>query len=103
MVWCRNGSCIGTTTAHRGFPKPQWIAPPNGNPDGKITKCPTNFPAASAMASALNDTLYLAVGSAVGVEGRSISNLRDHNNAIGDGLTYWAPNANMERDPRWDP
>ena len=53
------------------------------------------------MASALNDTLYLAVGSVVGVEGRSISNLRNHDSGIGDGLTYWAPNANMERDPRW--
>jgi len=53
------------------------------------------------MAAALNDTLYLAVGSVIGVEGRAISNLRSHNNAIGDGLTYWAPNANMERDPRW--
>jgi len=66
-----------------------------------LTKCPTSFPAASAMAAALNDTLYLAAGSVVGVEGRSISNLRNHTNNIGDGLTYWAPNANMERDPRW--
>ena len=53
------------------------------------------------MASAFNRSLYLAVGSAVGVEGRAISNLREHDNKIGDGLTYWAPNANMERDPRW--
>ena len=93
------------------------------------------------MAAALNDTLYLKVGSAVGVEGRSISNLRAHDTHIGDGLTCahleptlrahtpapatlctlpvraiqrmpscsvlhplhadWAPNANMERDPRW--
>ena len=69
--------------------------------DGSVTKCPTNFPAASAMASAFNDTLYLKAGSAVGVEGRAISNLRKHDSSIGDGLTYWAPNANMERDPRW--
>lgn len=69
--------------------------------DNGVTKCPTSFPAASAMASALNDTLYLGVGKVVGVEGRSISNLRNHDNSIGDGLTYWAPNANMERDPRW--
>jgi beta-glucosidase-like glycosyl hydrolase len=69
--------------------------------DKGVTKCPTSFPAASAMASALNDTLYLGVGKVIGVEGRSISNLRAHDSNIGDGLTYWAPNANMERDPRW--
>lgn len=90
-----------------GLPKYQWWSEGLHGPlepcvsDGDITKCPTNFPAASAMASALNDTLYLKVGSAVGVEGRSISNLRKHDSSIGDGLTYWAPNANMERDPRW--
>jgi len=92
-----------------GLPAYQWwseglhgpLEPCVKSPDGKITKCPTSFPAASAMAAAFNDTLYLAAGSAVGVEGRAISNLRDHNNHIGDGLTYWAPNANMERDPRW--
>lgn len=39
----------------------------------------------------------LAAGTVTGVEGRSIANLRPHNNHIGDGLTYWAPNANMER------
>ena len=69
--------------------------------DGALTKCPTSFPAASAMAAALNDTLYLSVGSVIGVEGRALSNLRKHDSSVGDGLTYWAPNANMERDPRW--
>merc|ERR1719235_1920237 len=90
-----------------GLPAYQWWSEGLHGPlepcvtDGGVTKCPTNFPAASAMASALNDTLFLAVGSAVGVEGRSISNVRNHDGKIGDGLTYWAPNANMERDPRW--
>eukprot|EP00316_Scyphosphaera_apsteinii_P007887 CAMPEP_0119311614 /NCGR_PEP_ID=MMETSP1333-20130426/23126_1 /TAXON_ID=418940 /ORGANISM="Scyphosphaera apsteinii, Strain RCC1455" /LENGTH=788 /DNA_ID=CAMNT_0007316041 /DNA_START=39 /DNA_END=2405 /DNA_ORIENTATION=- len=90
-----------------GLPAYQWWSEGLHGPlepcvtDGTITKCPSNFPAASAMASALNDTLYLAVGSAVGIEGRAISNLRPHDSKIGDGLTYWAPNANMERDPRW--
>lgn len=90
-----------------GLPAYQWWSEGLHGPlepcvtDGSITKCPTDFPAASAMAAALNDTLYLAVGSAVGVEGRSISNVRQHDSKIGDGLTYWAPNANMERDPRW--
>ena len=63
-----------------GLPAYQWwseglhgpLEPCVKSPDGTITKCPTDFPAASAMAAALNDTLYLAVGSAVGVEGRSV-------------------------------
>jgi beta-glucosidase-like glycosyl hydrolase len=90
-----------------GIPAYQWWSEGLHGPlepcvsDGSVTKCPTNFPAASAMAAALNDTLYLAAGSVVGVEGRAISNLRTHDSKIGDGLTYWAPNANMERDPRW--
>ena len=90
-----------------GLPAYQWWSEGLHGPlepcvsDGGVTKCPTSFPAASAMAAALNDTLYLAAGHTTGVEGRAISNLREHNNKIGDGLTYWAPNANMERDPRW--
>lgn len=90
-----------------GIPAYQWWSEGLHGPlepcvsNGGFTKCPTNFPAASAMAAALNDTLYLAVGSAVGVEGRAISNLRGHDTSIGDGLTYWTPNANMQRDPRW--
>lgn len=35
----------------------------------------------------------------VGVEVRSISNLRSHRGR--DGLTYWSPTINLERDPRW--
>lgn len=51
--------------------------------------CPTNFPSPSAMGSAFNRTLYRLVGRAIGVQGRAISNLRVHDGAIGDGLTYW--------------
>ena len=41
-----------------------------------------------------NDYLR-AVGEAVGTEGRAMSNLG------AAGLTYWAPNVNLFRDPRW--
>ena len=51
--------------------------------------CPSNFPSPSAMGSAFNRTLYSMVGRAIGIEGRAISNLRDHDREIGDGLTYW--------------
>ena len=54
--------------------------------------CPTNFPSPSAMGNAFNRTLYGLVGRAIGVEGRAISNLREHDQQIGDGLTYWFVN-----------
>jgi len=63
--------------------------------------CPTNFPSPSAMGNAFNRTLYRLVGQTIGIQGRAISNLRVHNQAIGDGLTYWSPTINMQRDPRW--
>jgi len=52
--------------------------------------CPTNFPSPSSMGNAFNRTLYRLVGRAIGVEGRAISNLRNHDRSIGDGLTYWS-------------
>ena len=53
------------------------------------------------MGNAFNRTLYHLVGHVVGKEGRAISNLRPHNTKIGDGLTYWSPTINLQRDPRW--
>ena len=67
-----------------------------------ITKCPTSFPCPSGLANAFNTTLYRKIGQAIGKEGRAISMLRDHHKMdIGDGLTYWSPNVNLQRDPRW--
>ena len=51
-----------------GLPAYQWWSEGLHGPlepcvsDGGVTKCPTNFPAASAMAAAFNVSLYLAVG-----------------------------------------
>jgi beta-glucosidase-like glycosyl hydrolase len=53
------------------------------------------------MGNAFNRTLYELVGHVIGMEGRAISNLRRHDSDIGDGLTYWSPTINMQRDPRW--
>jgi hypothetical protein len=58
--------------------------------------CPTNFPSPSAMGNAFNRTLYRLVGRAIGLEGRAISNLRGHDQTIGDGLTYWFVNRCVE-------
>lgn len=71
--------------------------------DPTACKCPTSFPAPSAMGSAFNNTLYKMVGHADGIEARAINNLRDHvkQNKYGDGIDYWSPTINMQRDPRW--
>jgi len=68
-----------------------------------VTKCPTSFPAASASATSFNDTLFSLIGRAIGIEARAINNLRNHTtqNVYGDGLDYWSPTINMQRDPRW--
>jgi len=63
--------------------------------------CPTSFPCPSALGAAFNTTLYHQIGAAIGKEGRAIANLRKHNNGIGDGITYWSPTINLQRDPRW--
>jgi hypothetical protein len=65
------------------------------------TRCPTSFPCPSGLGNAFNTTLYRAIGAAIGIEGRAISHLRRHDMSIGDGITYWSPNVNMQRDPRW--
>lgn len=65
--------------------------------------CPTSFPAPSAMGSAYNTSLYWMIGHNDGMEARAINNNRDHKtqNNYGDGIDYWSPTVNMQRDPRW--
>lgn len=66
-------------------------------------KCPTSFPCPSALGNTFNDSLYFLIGQADGREARAINNLRDHatQNVYGDGIDYWSPTINMQRDPRW--
>ena len=53
--------------------------------------CPTSFPCPSNMGSAMNETLFHAIGRADGMEARAINNLRNHEtqNVYGDGIDYW--------------
>ena len=55
----------------------------------------TSFPQVCTTAASFNTTLFAHIGDVVGREGRAMNN---HNRA---GLTYWAPNINIFRDPRW--
>lgn len=66
-------------------------------------RCPTSFPCPSALGNALNQTLWRRVGAAIGRQGRAINNVRHHrdDNNYMNGLTYWSPTINLQRDPRW--
>nr|VDD34129.1 unnamed protein product [Brassica oleracea] len=62
--------------------------------NGSISSA-TSFPQVIVSAASFNRTLWREIGSAVAVEGRAMYNGGQA------GLTYWAPNINVFRDPRW--
>ncbi|XP_010046160.3 probable beta-D-xylosidase 5 [Eucalyptus grandis] len=55
----------------------------------------TSFPTVILMAAAFNESLWKSIGQAVSTEARAMYNLRRA------GLTFWSPNINVVRDPRW--
>ena len=59
------------------------------------TGCPTSFPNALGLAASYNRSLWAAVGTAIGVEGRALHNVGTC------GLAFFSPNINLYRDPRW--
>ncbi|OKS88657.1 glycoside hydrolase family 3 N-terminal domain-containing protein [Mucilaginibacter polytrichastri] len=63
----------------------------------------TIFPQAIAMAATFNPSLVKQIGTVISTEARAKNNLAI---ARGDrgmyvGLSYWSPNINIFRDPRW--
>lgn len=58
-------------------------------------KSATSFPQVIATSMSFNRSLYRAVGRVVATEARAFSN-KGH-----AGLTFWTPNLNLFRDPRW--
>lgn len=65
--------------------------------------CATSFPAAIASASSFNDTLFSAIGAAISIEGRAITNyIAAEKNPNGDKghSICWSPNINPFR---WSP
>jgi beta-glucosidase-like glycosyl hydrolase len=60
--------------------------------------CPTSFPSPSALGATFNTALISAIASAISTEARALHNEGGISLA---GLTYWAPNININRDPRW--
>ncbi|KDP28242.1 hypothetical protein JCGZ_14013 [Jatropha curcas] len=55
----------------------------------------TSFPQVITTAASFNATLWEAIGRVVSDEARAM-----YNGGMG-GLTYWSPNVNIFRDPRW--
>eukprot|EP00257_Ricinus_communis_P020591 XP_015579855.1 probable beta-D-xylosidase 5 isoform X2 [Ricinus communis] len=55
----------------------------------------TSFPAMILSAASFNETLWLKMGQVVSTEARTM-----HSVGLA-GLTYWSPNVNVFRDPRW--
>ncbi|KAG9441263.1 hypothetical protein H6P81_017117 [Aristolochia fimbriata] len=55
----------------------------------------TSFPTVILTAASFNETLWKAIGQVVSTEARAMYNLGRA------GLTFWSPNINVVRDPRW--
>ncbi|KAL2244693.1 beta-xylosidase/alpha-L-arabinofuranosidase 1-like [Sesamum indicum] len=55
----------------------------------------TSFPTVILTTASFNQTLWKTVGQAVSTEARAMYNLGHA------GLTFWSPNINVVRDPRW--
>ncbi|WOL19415.1 putative beta-D-xylosidase 7 [Canna indica] len=56
----------------------------------------TNFPQVILTAASFNPQLWYRIGQAIGIEARAIYNMGQ-----AEGLTFWSPNVNIFRDPRW--
>jgi beta-glucosidase len=63
----------------------------------------TVFPQAIAMAATFNDSLIFQVADVISTEARAKYNeaIRRGNRSQYLGLTFWSPNINIFRDPRW--
>ncbi|XWS54469.1 hypothetical protein CRYUN_Cryun10bG0092000 [Craigia yunnanensis] len=86
-----------------GIPKYEWWSEAlhgvsNVGPGTKFTSLvpgATSFPQVILTAASFNISLFEAIGRVVSTEARAMYN-------VGlAGLTYWSPNINIFRDPRW--
>eukprot|EP00268_Persea_americana_P066907 TRINITY_DN9157_c0_g1_i1.p1 TRINITY_DN9157_c0_g1~~TRINITY_DN9157_c0_g1_i1.p1 ORF type:complete len:794 (-),score=128.40 TRINITY_DN9157_c0_g1_i1:89-2470(-) len=55
----------------------------------------TSFPQVLLTSASFNRSLWFSIAKAIGVEARAMYNVGQA------GLTFWAPNINIFRDPRW--
>ena len=63
----------------------------------------TVFPQPIGLAATFHPTLIEQIGDAIATEARAKYNIarKSHNYARYTGLTFWSPNINILRDPRW--
>ena len=63
----------------------------------------TVFPQAIGLAASFDPAVLKAVGEVIATEGRAKYNeqFRHGDHDIYKGLTFWSPNVNIFRDPRW--
>jgi len=63
----------------------------------------TNFPQVIGMAATWDPTLVHHMGETISTEARAKYNqaMREDHHEMFFGLTFWAPNINIFRDPRW--
>ena len=63
----------------------------------------TNFPQVIGMAATWDTDLVHTMGETISTEARAKYNqaMRDDHHEMFFGLTFWAPNINIFRDPRW--
>ncbi|ERN11975.1 probable beta-D-xylosidase 6 [Amborella trichopoda] len=88
---------------HLGIPAYEWwseslhgLAPngPGVTFNGSVTSA-TIFPQVILSTSSFNSSLWFSLASSIGDEARAMHNVGQA------GLTFWAPNINIFRDPRW--
>ena len=68
--------------------------------------CPTSFPNPNALGASFNRTMFREIGRIIGVELRSLwlqgaTEASTWSGRPHAGLDCWAPNININRDPRW--
>ncbi|KAF6154074.1 hypothetical protein GIB67_031335 [Kingdonia uniflora] len=56
----------------------------------------TSFPQVILTAASFDAHLWYRIGQAIGIEARAV-----YNEGQATGMTFWAPNINIFRDPRW--
>jgi beta-glucosidase len=63
----------------------------------------TNFPQSIGLAATWDTTLMHRIATTIAVEGRAKYNeaIREDDHSRFAGLTFWSPNINIDRDPRW--
>ncbi|OVA14623.1 Glycoside hydrolase [Macleaya cordata] len=64
--------------------------------DGGTIRSATSFPQVILTASSFDTHLWYRIGQAIGIEARAV-----YNAGQASGMTFWAPNINIFRDPRW--